>query len=156
MQKSKKQYESLLSLRAYLVDTSARIIFYVPIIAVWEIFMTSMSADTIIRSRAIAVISNFFLGRYHGKVREFFSRITNTGENSPVARKQAVDILTGGFVGVTSYALIIWLAGATVEQAQQSVPFVLVFSSLTGGVFGKFADWWRHKWGTTPVYEKKG
>ncbi len=123
--KVEKSYEPARDIKAYLVDTSARILFYVPIIAVWEKYVAGMEDYKVLKSRASAVAANFFLGRYHGKIREFASRITKTDENSSETRKTIVDTGTGLFVGITSYASMLGIAGATLKQALVAMPFVL-------------------------------
>jgi len=73
-----KKYESLSSVKAYLVDTSARILFYVPIVGVWEKFAAGMDNEEVLKSRSGAVLVNLFVGRLHGKVREAISYLTRT------------------------------------------------------------------------------
>lgn len=58
------------------------------------------------------------------------------------------------FVGGTSYTAMLYIAGASLDEALIAMPFVLGLSTTTGRPFGKFLDWYRKKIGTTPVYEK--
>ena len=49
----KRAYESVVSVKGYLVDTSARILFYVPAIGVWEKFVAGMENDEVLKSRVL-------------------------------------------------------------------------------------------------------
>ena len=148
-----KAYESVASLRGYLVDTSARILFYVPAIGVWEKLVAGMEDTEVLKSRAGAVAMNFVAGRAHGVIREWFSRITRTHEGSSAVRKLALDTAAATIVGVTSYSTVLACAGVSLEEALIALPFGLLFTSCTGRPYGRFLDWYRRVWGTTPVLD---
>ncbi|GEM_PF-2611738 len=142
-------------MKAYFVDTGARIAFYVPVIGIWELFAAGMEDTKVLKSRVAAVGINFVIGRVHGKAREFARRISNTTDESPEKRKSTADTVAGFVVGVTSYALMLVVAGATLTQSIIAFPFALIFTSLTGRPYGIFNDWLRGRNGLEPVYSKK-
>ena len=150
-----KKYEPIGSTKAFLIDTSARILFYVPVIGVWEKYVAGMENEEVLKSRLSAVALNFVIGRVHGKIREFFSYITKTDENSSKLRKVVVDTAAGFIVGVSSYAAVLYASGASLDEALVAIPFAVGLTTVTGRPFGKFLDVYRKFWGTTPVYEKE-
>ena len=150
----KKSYESVTSVRGYLVDTSGRILFYVPAIGVWEKFVAGMENEEVLKSRAGAVLLNFFFGRLHGKIREWLGCLTRTGEDSSRLRKLVVDTASSTLVGLTSYSTVLYFSGASVDEAIVALPFGLLFTSSTGRPFGRFLDWYRGLCGTTPVLDR--
>ncbi len=135
-----KKYESLASAKAYLVDTSARILFYVPPIALYEKYVAGLDNEQVLKSRVSAVAINLIFGRLHGKVREYIGHVTHTDENSSKAKKLMADTLSGFIIGGTSYAAVLGIAGATLEQALVAMPFAVGFTTFTGRPFGKFLD----------------
>ncbi|MBW2990705.1 L-alanine exporter AlaE [Candidatus Woesearchaeota archaeon] len=153
--KIEKIYEPVRDIKAYLVDTTARIIFYVPIVGVCE-YISGMEDYKILKSRIAAIPINFFLGRMHGKARELAGRITKTDENSSKKRKFVVDTTTGLVVGLAPYAFILkFIAKANLEQALIAMPLVTGVALFSGRPYGKFLDWYREKFRTTPVYEEE-
>ncbi len=148
-----KAYESVASLRGYLVDTSARILFYVPAIGVWEKLVAEMENGEVLKSRAGAVVANFIAGRAHGVAREWLSRMTRTHEGSSGGRKLVIDTAAATVVGVTSYSTVLALSGVSLDEALIALPFGLLFTSCTGRPYGRFLDWYRRVCGTTPVLD---
>lgn len=144
-------YESVSSLKAYWVDTSARILWYVPILGLWEKFVVGMDNSEIFISRTAALLWNLGIGRLHGKTREWLSTLTGITSQSPTYQKFILDTLTGLVVTFTSYAASLAASGASLEEAKIALPFALIFGLATGRPYGRFLDWYRKKWRTTPV-----
>jgi hypothetical protein len=148
------EFEPATSVRAYLVDTAARIVFYVPAIGVWEKWVAGMENGEVLRSRTGAVLVNLVAGRLHGKVREWLSGITGVGPHSPPSRKLLLDTLSGSLVGLVTYGSVLYLSGASLDEAAIALPFGLLFTSSTGRPFGRFLDLCRRLSGTTPVLNR--
>lgn len=144
-------YEPVSSLKAYWVDTTARIFWYVPILGFWEKFVVGMDNSEIFISRTAAIFWNFGIGRLHGKTREWLSTLTSITSQSPAYQKFLLDTLTGLVVTFTSYAASLAISGASIEEAKVALPFALIFGLSTGRPYGRFLDWYRKKWRTTPV-----
>ena len=147
-------FESIASWKAYWVDTSARILWYVPLLGLWEKFGVGMDNAEILASRSIAIAWNLFLGRFHGKVREWLSKATGIDEHSSGARKLALDTATGMVVTFVSYTTTLMMAGVSLDKAFKAIPFALAFGIATGRPYGRFLDWYRKKWGTLPVLNR--
>ena len=50
LEQTVKKYESLHSVKAYCVDTSARILFYVPLLGLYEKYMADFDNEQLIKS----------------------------------------------------------------------------------------------------------
>ena len=144
-------YESIGSFKAYWVDTSARILWYVPILGIWEKFFVGMDNTEVFISRTAAIAWNLGIGRLHGKIREWLSMLTGISAQSPHYKKFFLDTLTGLIVTSVSYTASLSLSGASFEEAKVALPFALVFGLATGRPYGRYLDWYRKKWRTTPV-----
>lgn len=152
---SGRRYESFGSLKAYLVDTSARILFFVPAIGVWEKLAAQMENEEVLRSRAGAVLINLIAGRLHGKIREIVGFVSRTSNGSSAFRIGFADTISGLIVGVITYTPILYLSGASLGESVVALPFGLLFTAFGGWPYGKFLDWHRARWGTTPVFRSK-
>ena len=151
---SSSRFEPVTSLKAYLVDTSARIIFYVPVIGVWEKWVAEMEIVEVLKSRAGAVLINLVAGRIHGKVREWLCLLTRIDGSSSRTRKLVLDTLSGTVVGLITYSTVLYFSGASFDEAAVALPFGLLFTGSTGRPFGRFLDLYRKVWGTAPVLDR--
>jgi len=149
-----KKYEPITSFKGYMVDTSARILFYVPLIGLWEKFVADFDNMEVLKSRSYAVAVNLVFGRAHGKVRELVSYITKTNDDSSKKIKFWADTLSGFIIGGTSYALVLYLVDVSWKEALVASPFALTYTTFGGWPFGKFNDWYRQKFGMKSVYNK--
>jgi hypothetical protein len=153
MKPNNPTYESVGSLKAYWVDTTARIIWYVPTLGLWEKFFVGMDNSEIFISRTAAIAWNLGIGRLHGKTREWLSILTGITSQSPNYQKLILDTLTGFIVTFTSYAASLSVSGASLEEAKVALPFALIFGLVTGRPYGRFLDWYRKKWHITTVLD---
>jgi len=144
-------YESISSFKAYWVDTTARILWYVPILGLWEKFVVGMDNSEVFISRTAAIAWNLGIGRLHGKIREWLSTLTGITAQSPRYKKFFLDTLTGLIVTSVSYTASLALSGASFEEAKIALPFALAFGIATGRPYGRYLDWYRKKWHTKPV-----
>ncbi len=142
-------------IRNYLVDTSSRILFYVPIIGMWESLVAGMDNEEVFRSRMLAVIFNMVgVGRLHTLCRKELAKLTGTDENSSKLKKQGVDFSVGLTVGFTTYCAILLYAGASLSEGAKAIIFGLPYNCLTGNYYGKFNDWWRRKFNLPAILYK--
>jgi len=153
LETSIKEYEKAVNVKAWLVDTSARILFYVPIMGVWEKYVAGLENPELLKSRASAVAINLIFGRMHGKVREYVSKVTRTDETSSKKRKFLADSLSGFIIGITSYAPVLLVANVSLEEAVVAMPFAIALGAFSGRPYGAYHDWYRHLWKMTPVYK---
>lgn len=157
-----KLYEKAVNIKATAVDSFARFTFYTPIFIPFEYFYLDMSVPAVIATRAISAASNIFLGRLHGKSREFASKITNTDENSAHERITIVESLTSACVSAIAYFSVLTTShllgfsdSLTSQQWFASLGTTFLFALTIGGrYFGRFQDHLRKKFNLTPVYEK--
>ncbi len=142
-------------IKEYLVDTSSRIIFYVPVIGVWEKFVAGMENEEVLKSRSMAILINAVgVGKLHTLCRKYLAKLTKTDENSSPRRKQVVDFTSGFIVGISSYSAVLYLAGTSLQEGITATPFAVAFTCLSGNVYGKFNDWYRQKFNYPPILNK--
>lgn len=154
--KIKQTYDPASStIKNYLVDTSSRILFYVPIIGIWESFVAGMENEEVLRSRSLAVVFNMAgVGRLHTLCRKGLAKLTGTNESSSELKKQSVDFSAGLSVGFTTYCAILLYAGASLSEGTRAIVFGLAYNCLTGSLYGKFNDWWRCKFNLPAILHK--
>ena len=139
----------------YLVDTSSRILFYVPAIGVWEKFVAGMENEEVLKSRGMAILINAVgVGKLHTLCRKYLAKLTKTDENSTTRRKQAVDFASGLIVGLSSYSAVLYLADVSLQEGLTATPFAMAFTCLSGNIYGKFNDWYRQKCNYPPILNK--
>lgn len=139
----------------YLVDTSSRILFYVPAIGVWEKFVVGMENEEVLKSRGMAVLINAVgVGKLHTLCREYLAKLTKTDQNSSIRRKQIVDFVSGLIVGLLSYSAVLYLADVSLSEGLTATPFAMAFTCLSGNLYGKFNDWYRQKFNYSPILNK--
>ncbi len=139
----------------YLVDTSSRILFYVPAIGIWEKFVAGMENPEVLKSRGMAfLINSIGVGKLHTVCRKYLAKITKTDENSSKKRKRLVDFASGFIVGLSSYGVVLHFAGVSLKEAIVAAPFAIGFTCLSGNSYGKFNDWYRQKFNYPPILNK--
>ncbi|MBI1972714.1 L-alanine exporter AlaE [Candidatus Woesearchaeota archaeon] len=142
-------------LKGWVVDTSSRILFYVPVIGLWEALVAGMNSKEVFVSRSLAVLFNVLgIGKAHTLCRKYLAKITSTTPASSSLRKSMVDFSAGFLVGFTSYLGILYSAGVSVEEAATATPFALAYNCLTGNFYGKFNDWYRARFGFQPILNR--
>jgi hypothetical protein len=154
--KIKDIYESSKTkLGEYLVDTSSRILFYVPTIGVWEKFVAGMENEEVLKSRGMAVLVNAVgVGKLHTLCRKYLAKLTKTDENSSPRRKSVVDFASGLIVGLSSYSAVLYLADVSLQEGLTAMPFAMAFTCLSGNIYGRFNDWYRQKFNFPPILNK--
>ena len=153
LEQTVKKYESLHSVKAYCVDTSARILFYVPLLGLYEKYMADFDNEQLIKSRLSGLALNVLLARFHGVIRESVSGFTSTSEQSSGVRKFAADSLSGLLMSAVTYPAVLVVADANWQQAITALPFAFGIGMFAGRPFGKFLDWYRNLFGTRAVYD---
>ncbi len=145
--KIKRNYNPVAnSVKNYLVDTSSRLLFYVPIIGIWESLVAGMENEEVLRSRGLAIIFNLAgVGRLHTLCRKGLAKLTETSENSSKIKKQCIDFSAGLTVGFSTYCAILLYSEASLSESAKAIIFGLAYNCLTGNFYGKFNDYFRRK-----------
>lgn len=133
------------SIRNYLIDTSAKVGCYAPIMAAMEAY-NGLDVEQILQSRATAALIDFGVARVYGKTLDKTRKVFNA-ERSKL-RSYLVDTAT--MVGVYSpvYAGILAAAGADAKQIGGALLMGAGIAAITARPFGKYVlNNWRKFWG---------
>ena len=140
-------------LRDYSIDTSARIMFYIPPLAAWEKFVANMENKEVIKSRSLAVIVNLIIARPYGKFREYWAATCNTNDESSKTRKFLTETIGSIIFGLPTYAGVLYCSGASKEEIITALPFGVMLTAVTGRIFGRFLDYYRKRLGGNPILD---
>lgn len=141
--------------KEYFVDSTARALYYVPIIIIPEKFIAGMENEKVLKSRLLGLLLNYAgIGKLHTFCRGKIAKLTGTDENSSELRKGLVDFATGVIVGGSSYISVLYFAGADSKQGTIALPIVLGYTLGTGSIYGWFNDWFRRKLGFEGILHK--
>jgi hypothetical protein len=130
-------------LKQYWVDTSARILFFVPLIAVWEFFVAGLDPSQLLRSRGLAILINLVIARPDGWFKDVWTKFRVVDEHSKTSKKWQVHTEAGMIIGISTYFIALSFAQASVEQMLIALPFAIILNLTTQGVYGRCRDWWR-------------
>lgn len=125
------------SMRRYLADTFAMVIFSIAIGAFVEIVITGLTIEQTIKIRAAAIPVSLLVGRPYGIYRDWVFRRLGSAEKTPLQ-----EILLDTFINLTFqiplYSLILALNGARFLQILTAVSSILVIVGLSGRPYGIF------------------
>ncbi|MFA6073438.1 MAG: hypothetical protein WC758_04960 [Candidatus Woesearchaeota archaeon] len=133
--------------KAYLVDTSAKVGTYVIPMGVIEA-SRGLSLEQIIQSRTSVALADAVLGRAYGKLLNYTRKKCNTEEKKGL-KSYLVDTATMLAVYDPAYMLILKSTGADWNQIESATLFLTGILALTARPFSKYIlDNWRKYWNT--------
>ena len=138
-------------IRPYLVDTSAALSFYTPLMASSEAFIAGMSPEQVLKSRLYAAVYHSIFMRPYGKFREFWARTLKANPDSSRLKKFLVDTSAMILIQTPVYSGILLLTGTDPKKILVALPAGLAIGASSGRPYGYFLDRWRKLWGTKPV-----
>ncbi len=127
----------------YLIDTSARMVVYTPLMSVVEA-SSGLNTDQIVRQRVTSIVIDFFVGRIYGKTLSFMRKRVD-----PKGWLGSYLIDTLSMIGIYSPVYIGMLAanGANSQQIKMALAKATVIGMLTARPFGKhILNRWRKYW----------
>jgi hypothetical protein len=127
----------------YLIDTSARLAIYTPLMSVMEA-SCGLDSNQIIRQRAASVVIDFFVGRIYGKTLSFVRK-----KVKPKSWLGNYFVDTMSMIGVYSPVYVGMLAanGATSQQIKIALVKATLIGMLTARPFAKYVlNRWRKYW----------
>ncbi len=131
--------------RNYLIDTSAKVGCYAPIMAAMEAY-NGLDGEQILQSRATAALIDVGVARVYGKTLDKTRKIFNTEKSK--LRSYLVDTATMIGVYTPVYAGILAAAGADAKQIGGALLMGAGIAAVTGRPFGKYVlNNWRKMWG---------
>ena len=131
--------------RTYLIDTSAKVGCYAPVMAAMEAY-NGLDGEQILQSRATAALIDVGVARIYGKTLDKTRKILNA-ERSKL-RSYLVDTATMVGVYTPVYASILAAAGADAKQIGGALLMGAGIAAVTARPFGKYVlNNWRKFWG---------
>ena len=131
--------------RNYLIDTSAKVGCYAPIMAAMEAY-NGLDGEQILQSRATAALIDVGVARVYGKTLDKTRKLFKAEKSK--LRSYLVDTAT--MVGVYSpvYAGILAATGADAKQIGGALLMGAGIAAVTARPFGKYVlNNWRKMWG---------
>ncbi len=123
--------------RNYLIDTSAKIGCYAPIMAAMEAY-NGLDSEQILQSRATAALIDTGVARVYTKTADYLSKRYNVDLKNGGIKGWALD--TAAMVGVYTpvYAGILAAAGADAKQIGSSLTMGAIIAAITSRPFRKY------------------
>ena len=121
----------------YLIDTSAKIVSYAPVMAAMEAY-NGLTGEQIIKSRISAALIDSFVARIYGKTLDYMRRKFNADPKSRGLKNYLIDTAT--MIGVYSpvYAGILYVAGANSSQIASALGMGAAIAAITARSFAKY------------------
>ncbi len=138
----------------YVVDTTAGISFYTPIMAVSEYFIGGMDSYEVLKSRLFAGACYCVIMRPLGKFRRWYANLWNADPESSQLKKFLVDASATVITQIPLYSTILYSSGASLDEITKALPAGIAIGAATGRPFCYFWDKYRKFWGTKPVLDK--
>lgn len=135
----------------YLVDVSAGLMFYNPVMATGEYLVAGMDGSEVMKSRLGASLMQAICMRPIGKLRNASAKLFGITKESPWYQKWASDVASTLVVQLPTYATALYFAGASLEEGATALGMGAAVTATSGRFFGKWMDTWRKTWGKEPA-----
>jgi len=133
-----------MTVKDYAIDTSAKILFYAPVMAVMEAY-NGLNSDQIIQSRISAAVVDVGVARIYGKTLDSVRSKFHIKSDSTGSKAYAVDTITMIGIYTPVYAGILAAAGADEKQIGYSLSMGAIIAAITARPFGKYVlNKWRN------------
>jgi hypothetical protein len=132
-------HKVFITVRKAFVDSLAMLVFATVTSMAVEIFILGMPLKQSAWARLIAVPVNLAAGRPYGMLRDWVLRKLNAEDKGKMI-KALVDTGTYAFWQPLQYALVLKVAGASLEQIITACELTAIFSVFAGGGYGLFLD----------------
>lgn len=133
-------------MRGYLVDTLAMIIFSTVCGAFIEIVIAGLPFDQSVRIRLSAIPVILFAGRPYGIYRDWLFKFAG-GETSGKLKATVIDTFANFSFQISLYLVLLFLNGATLEQAIKASLAITLFLLISGRPYGIFLAYCRRSFG---------
>ncbi|GEM_PF-811369 len=135
----------------YLVDVSAGLIFYSPIMATGEYLIAGMDGEKVLQTRLGASLAQAICMRPSGMLRNWSAEKFGLTKETPWYKKGLSDTLSILSLQIPAYSIALYNAGASIEQWGKAIGVATLVTAITNNGtklgFGKWMDFWRGIWG---------
>ncbi|HLC81103.1 MAG TPA: L-alanine exporter AlaE [Candidatus Nanoarchaeia archaeon] len=136
----------------YLVDTTAGLSFYTPIVAANEYFIAGMSSQEVLKTRTFGICVNLVLLRPAAKFRQWWADQWKANAESSAIKKFLIDTSSTIIISAPVYSAILYSSGASLKEAAIALPTGIATGILLARPYGFYLDHWRRHWGTKPTF----
>lgn len=140
--------------KKFLVDTLATISASFPAGLFNEVVIAGMTLGQSLYARFMAIWIDLFTARPYGIYRDFIFTRFKTAEASSLFKKIMTDVFSYVTFQVPVYMLILFCAGATLNQVIIASSTCALFSTVSGRPFGMILDWFRRLFGVPTSAEQ--
>ncbi|MGB3296339.1 MAG: L-alanine exporter AlaE [Phormidesmis sp.] len=133
-------------MRRYLADTLAMIVFSTVCGAFIEIVIAGLSFDQLMRIRLSAIPIILFAGRLYGIYRDWLLKLAG-GEIPRELEAIVIDTFANFSFQISLYLFLLFLNGATLEQALKACLAIVLFLLISGRPYGIFLAYCRRLFG---------
>lgn len=135
-------------MKRYLADTFAMIVFSTVCGAFIEIVIAGLSIDQSMRIRIAAIPIILFAGRPYGLYRDWlFKLLGGNGNKVGELKSTVIDTFANFSFQITLYLILLFINGATIEQALKAGGSIVVFLIISGRPYGIFLNGCRKLFG---------
>ncbi len=136
-------------MKRYFVDTFAMILFSTVCGAFIEIVIAGLSISQSMRIRIAAIPVILFFGRLYGLYRDWLFRLLGGIEVGEL-KSAVIDTFANLSFQIVLYLILLFLNGATIEQALKAGGSIMVFLIISGRPYGIFLNGCRRLFGVNP------
>lgn len=136
-------------MKRYFVDTFAMIIFSTVCGAFIEIVIAGLSISQSMRIRIAAIPVILFFGGPYGLYRDWLFRLLG-GIEVRELKSAVIDTFANLSFQIVLYLILLFLNGATMEQALKAGGSIMVFLIVSGRPYGIFLNGCRRLFGVNP------
>ncbi len=140
------------AIKNYIIDTSAALSFWTPIMTSIEYFGAGMDSEEVLKSRLAATTVHMTIARPYGKLRQWVADKMGANTESSQSKKFAIDTLAMISTQAPLYAGILYFSGASLQEVVVALPTGLAVGAVSGRPYGYCLDKWRKLWGTKTTF----
>ncbi|MDP4039412.1 MAG: L-alanine exporter AlaE [Candidatus Pacearchaeota archaeon] len=136
---------------SYLVDVSAGLIFYNPIMVVGEYLVAGMDSPEVLKSRIGSSIAQAVCMRPSGMLRNASAEHFNLTKESQWYKKGLSDTASILALQIPAYSIALYNAGVSIGEGGKALAMATAITAIMNNGtklgFGKWMDFWRGLWG---------
>lgn len=153
-EKAYVKYDRIKTLKNYVVDTTSSWVYWTPLMAMDELFISGMDGEEVLKSRLVAIGMGLIVARPQAIFRQYWADLWKADGDSSKLKKFIVDTTAQMAWQAPLYSTILYFSGVSWDEGTTALATGLVIGTVFGRFYGYFQDKWRKLWGTKPTLDK--